>query len=278
MKSITTILAILVISQFCIAQDFSELKGFEYLGKISLPEGLSANPGQVSKNGKSLYVSLKDSNSDYQLYKYTRKKPGTLFSNSNKIIVTHPSETLKPSQPTTSSNEKIMVITSNDGSGWEGNNLYECKRKNKNKDPYEVKALSGINTEKAEAYPWISGDGLRLYFTSDDVLVMASRKNVSENFTNSKPLEYLSEFTRDILSCWLNQDESEIYFVSNNIIYYAKSEGRPGVFGEVNIFTGEFEEMDFIAGLSFTNDMKEMFLYYSDSEDGTQILQFKVLK
>lgn len=273
MKIISLFVTALLFSSISVAQDYSHIEGFQFLGTIPIPDNHSANPGELSRNGKSFYLSVKDTSNNYRLLRYTRKKAGSLFSNSKQLKGALDIDTLRPSQPSTSANEKILIITHNDGSGWDGNDLYECKRKNKKKDPYALKPISALNTSRSEAYPWVSANGLRLYYTGNDELMMSSRNSTSDEFGPGQILKFSSDINYDILSCWLPNDESAIYFVANNTIYMAKAQST-GLFGEVTVYADAFDEEDFIAGLSFTNDMSELFLYSSGDE--TRILHFKV--
>lgn len=96
------------------------------------------------------------------------------------------------------------------------------------KPELEKKFASTINTPtNCEAYPYLSDDGLRLYFTSDrgggfGMLYYCSRSSVNENFNKPKPLSqslsdgfYAATFTADELTIYASK-EGDIYTAKRN--------------------------------------------------------------
>src|SRR4030095_12241934 len=92
----------------------------------------------------------------------------------------------------------------------------------------EKNFASNINTPvNCEAYPYLSDNGLRLYFTSDrgggfGMLYYCSRSSVNENFDKPKPLSqslidgfYAATFTGDELTIYASK-EGEIYTANRN--------------------------------------------------------------
>ena len=78
------------------------------------------------------------------------------------------------------------------------------------------RALDEINIANAvDAYPWISTNGLRVYFTQNvegtDRIVMAERSSANEPFQKPVALDLnMNEYGN--MSCWLSNDELTIYF------------------------------------------------------------------
>ena len=74
---------------------------------------------------------------------------------------------------------------------------------NNKTQPYRL--LNELNTNSADAFPWLSHDGLRLYFTQEineeEVLVMTSRTNLNEKFGQYNDI-HLPQ-SGEILSVWL---------------------------------------------------------------------------
>lgn len=95
-----------------------------------------------------------------------------------------------------------------------------------------VRVLSEINDPAdADAYPWISGDGLRLYYTSganNNQLAYTSRPNVNSLFgtpailpiTVSSPSSY-----------WLSANELDVYICTNSQLYHATRTSTGSSFG-----------------------------------------------
>ncbi len=84
-----------------------------------------------------------------------------------------------------------------------------------------VLTVDELNTAaNADAYPWISGDGLRLYFTQeivdDDRLWVASRASVDDPFGTAVHL--LPNEPIEQVSSWLSADELTLWFTSGNVV------------------------------------------------------------
>ncbi|MFN0202709.1 MAG: hypothetical protein ACKVTZ_14390 [Bacteroidia bacterium] len=82
----------------------------------------------------------------------------------------------------------------------------------------EVRPLSEVNKENiSEAYPWISADGLRLFFTQNDDdrdhLYWMEREDVSMKFSNKQEVAIQSGQKGGKFSCWLTNSELEIYYI-----------------------------------------------------------------
>ena len=136
------------------------------------------------------------------------------------------------------------------------------------------RALSELNTPNSgEAYPWISNDGLRIYFTRgssiDDQLMYSERNSIDENFSEPVPLSINHDLVGNI-SQWLTEDELDIYFFTREInnlmattLYHATRNNINDEFNEpikVEVL-GELE--GYLLGPSFTNDLNQFFVLNS---------------
>lgn len=85
-----------------------------------------------------------------------------------------------------------------------------------------VRALNEINDPfQADAYPWLSNDGLRLYYIKGFVgnvnsIYYTSRPNIDSQFLPSQNLQISTITFPNFISCWLNNSETEIFIVENN--------------------------------------------------------------
>lgn len=140
-----------------------------------------------------------------------------------------------------------------------------------------ITPLDELNhSDIAEAYPWISDDGLTLYYVSGDFsagqMKVVHRNSLTEKFGEPKTL--FPSFD-DQLGCWLNQNQTNIFFVQRGHLYQASRTSVNEGFStpkEVNLdFKGHDNE--FFSGPSLTENMDELYLYYSG--DVTKIIQFK---
>lgn len=83
-------------------------------------------------------------------------------------------------------------------------------------DYENTRPLNELNSNGiSESYPHISGDGLTLYFTRGRIgssnLYTTSRSSLSSVF--SEPVLLASDFPSGSYSCWLTEDELDIYYL-----------------------------------------------------------------
>jgi hypothetical protein len=127
---------------------------------------------------------------------------------------------------------------------------------------------------KTESYPFISADGLDLYFTHDqsyDWLFYSQREASTGKWTVPVPLT-ISNFKDRIRSCYLSQDKNELYFISQDKLYKCRSiEGSRTDFGNAELI--EINHGTSVKGplsyLSFSADMSRMYAYVNLSGNTT---------
>lgn len=122
--------------------------------------------------------------------------------------------------------------------------------------------ISELNIQgKADAYPFLSSDGLRLYYVSDNDLYTATRASVNDVFGGKSALFKTITGTKGY-GCWLTSDELTIYYVINGSIYISKRSSVSEKFPEgttvLSIIGGSI-----FSGISFTPDMGELYAYKS---------------
>lgn len=137
---------------------------------------------------------------------------------------------------------------------------------------------------RAEAYPWISPDGLRLYYIAEDdnnpeeygldVVFMSERKSQGGRF--SKPQPVPMNFKGGVTSAWLTQDELTIYLVVESWDSDFGEDQYPMVVGTRESMNSPFTDFrpielmgvdGFVSGPSLTPNLTEMYLYYSTNTD-----------
>ncbi len=117
----------------------------------------------------------------------------------------------------------------------------------------------------AEAYPWMSEDGLRIYFTHDNVIEQWDRKSLSSKFENKK---VIVDDGSSIVGQWLNPTETEIWYTSGSggALYHGTRKNiKSGFenFEEIKLVTEEENYFGFISGPSLTPDETELYIFYS---------------
>ena len=139
-----------------------------------------------------------------------------------------------------------------------------------------VRALTEINTTMADAYPYLSPDGLRLYFTqnySTDNLFVASRSNVNSPFSNQQIVS--SNFNQYIRGCWFTNDELGIYYASSNALYYSSRPAIGNAFSTPVAITLTGLSGSFIGGPSLTPDQYKLYIYFNNGVTNYIIELFK---
>lgn len=141
----------------------------------------------------------------------------------------------------------------------------------------DIRALNEINTADADVYPWLSPDGLRLYFTQDQgniVLLMASRTSVDSLFGNVQPLSFNMPGL-DYVSCWLTNDELEIFLTTSSIgytdFYYANRSSINSPFSTPTQMQINGISPSFYSGPSLTQDKSQLFLYKGSGTDSIYV-------
>ncbi|MDD5528686.1 MAG: T9SS type A sorting domain-containing protein [bacterium] len=246
---------------------------------LIVPQNLIPGPGQLSKDGLKYYASIADSTGNYRLYVMSRNNLKEEFDSLSLTKLPgniNDVDTFSNSQPTITEDGKIMVFTKSWDNNWDNNDLWIAVR-NSLTDPFDsLRPLSEINiTDTADAYPWISPNGLHLYFAQEDsqgvYLYMASRSNRDSLFGAKESLKINFPGTNNF-SCFLTNNELEIYFRAG-IIYYAKRGSIGDTFSTPEAMP-EFSGIGFVSGLSLTPDSSELYLYNVPDTTGKWILKF----
>lgn len=155
----------------------------------------------------------------------------------------------------------------------------------------QSKICSFNNADKADAYSWISRNGKRIYYTKDDSkeeIWMAERPGLNHAFQNpvAIKIEGLSGNV-EIFSSWLTPDESTLYFITresdetfNTFLYKANFNKAKASFvnpQKINLDLGSNsnESSIFISGPSLSNDLSELFVYFSSDDNKDRLAFFE---
>lgn len=146
----------------------------------------------------------------------------------------------------------------------------------------EIKELN--NSDEADCYPFITEDGLRLYYTNSeeiDHIVFSKRKSLNDAFEKPQKVK-LEGNDSDVLSCWLTADELSIFYVVRKSNFGASTTLMRGTRNSVKEDFKEFTKIELkgkisgnLFGPSLTPDLGE--LYFYNSADNQRILKFKKL-
>jgi hypothetical protein len=237
---------------------------FTFADTLRFPAGYSPRPGQFSKDSLEYYLSF--AFDPYrQLYVLKRGMAGQPFGEPQILAGAINDTAFQNNQPTITSDKKTIVFARSTGGLWTENDLYIATRPDTSLPFDSVRALIELNsTDSADAYPWISPDGLRLYFTkgdgvNDDIFV-STRNDLSEAFSAPLPLDIDFMATRNI-SCWLSNDELEIYFTTGELgdsVMYSIRQNPSDMF-PAPVLIPSLSRYGFVSGISVAGD--ELYLY-----------------
>ena len=142
-----------------------------------------------------------------------------------------------------------------------------------------VRTLDEINgANLADAYPWISSDGLRIYFTKEfndtQELVVSERKDYHSDF--SPPVIVPTGNIRPT-SCWLSENELTAYVTDTKHLYFLKRSRRNVEFGPpIEIYLDGAPSHTFLTRASLDFSQNELFISILESGVGhSNMAQFK---
>ncbi|MCX6842359.1 MAG: hypothetical protein NTX53_08785 [candidate division WOR-3 bacterium] len=230
---------------------------------MDLPSEFVADPGQFSRDGLQYYIGLLPRDDVESLYVMGRAQLEVPFGIPRLVagsVNENPDSLPYTCQPSVTADGRTLVFVRSDWS-WDGNDLYLATRPDTSAPFDSVRALSEINVSgDADAYPWISPDGLRLYYTRGSSLAVASRESVQSPFGAPEPFPIRSG--GGFFSAWLTDDELETYFVGDGIDYAWRL--SPGDSFSVPVQHPEFSELGFVSGPSRFG--REFYLFNSSSD------------
>jgi len=145
--------------------------------------------------------------------------------------------------------------------------------------------LKEVNMEgSTDAYPWLSRDGLRLFWTQTidgmDQIVQAERPNLETPFGQAS-LMGLNLEKAENMSVWLSEDELiAVHTVREEgevDLYFSERKNKKEEFSTAAAILSleGVADLEFISAPSLTQDMEELYIYHSGANN-KQILRFKL--
>ncbi len=265
---------------------------FKYTGIVSTGNEVMPLVGQLSKDGLKMYFTSQNFAGEKQLFVMKREKQGDSFGKPIRLKGTINNPGYDIIMPSLSADEKIMVFVNSVDGTQKGNELFITTRDEQASNdlfistrvaedgPFvNVRSLDEINDpELSDSYPYLSNDGLRIYFTkqkgSEITFHVAERNEVNARFSKPKKLEFNLPKISNNMSCFFSQDELEIFALSGDKIYHARRESINGKFSMPIEIGQSGDENGYMSGISMTQDNTELFVFNSIGFRNTQILRF----
>ena len=147
-----------------------------------------------------------------------------------------------------------------------------------------VQPVNPSKDDKARAYPWLSSDGLRLYYTmcNEQIVYVSSRESHAVGFGDGQPLNLEQGHQ---ISCWFTDDELTAYFIVRGgesgaglttALNRAVRKSRDAEFSYPESITLHGIGLHgFLSGASFTQDENFLYLYNARVGSPKVILEFQ---
>ena len=136
---------------------------------VGEPINTEGNEGSVALNnrGTNMYLTLckVEKKKSLGCAIYISKRKGKLWENPQQLQIKLDSNT-SIGHPTLSSDEKILIFSSDLGDGYGGKDLWLVKREKRNRWSEPINLGPAVNTTGDEMFPFLHPDGT-LYFSSD---------------------------------------------------------------------------------------------------------------
>lgn len=259
-KLLSIPLSLLIVTLASAQSEFNTLGKYSFRQEFYFGDSLTISPGQLSKNGNNYYFGIHadaDTGDVYDIYRFDLKTRLTPL-----YIAAIPGY-IELIQPSVNADGTCIILTVNSFKGWGRNDLMQCIY-DESGNVIQSRLLNELNAkDTSDAYPWISPDGKNIYFTRGDKLFFSSRKSIDSDFDPPTPLQFEGDFQLEVISCWLTNNEKKIFIVSDNKIYMSKRSNKKKPFPLPALHTAEFNDMEFISAVSFTPDLKQMYMYHS---------------
>ncbi len=251
---------------------------FRYQGEIET--GVQAMPliGQLSKDGDAMYYTSQTSRGKMLLYRMEREANGE-FSEPERLEGLIESDITDVLMPTLTADEKTIVFVHSPKGFQKGSDLYIAESAGRDGAYKNVRPLDEINNpDLAEFYPWISADGLSIYYSRQegkDIKIYAStRTGKNKRFSEPTKVDINIPKVENNMSAWLSNNELEMFVLSGNNIYYSTRTSKSDDFSSP-IEIAKANSDGFLSGVTITQDQEEMYVYNSLGFRNTQLIRFK---
>jgi len=250
---------------------------FQPAGQVEVGTEMMPLIGQLSKDGRNMYLTGQNHQGKKQLYKMSRTQLGASFNLPEKIAGEINSGKYDIIMPTVSKDEQTMVFVHSANGMQSGNDLF-VTTKGENGEYTNIRPLDEINDPNvSDSYPWLSSDGLRIYFTkqhgSKITFYTAERSSLEGTFTKPAEMGVTLPKVNNNMSCYLSSDETEFYALSGESIYYAARRTGKDKFS-LPVEIANTSSSGYLSGITITDDASEMFVYNSVGFRNTQIIKF----
>lgn len=200
-----------------VAQSTFSTKGiFTFVNQLNIPASFEVGPGQISKDGNTFMLGLIDGDLENMvdlhsdLYFYNLKVANAALP-LQACNLSNPVDSMRLFQASASDNADYMVFVVNAYAGWNDNEL-GIVSKQSDGTYSKITLLNELNdTMVSDAYPWLSADAKRIYYSRDFRLMYAERSSTDSSFSAPVPVDFVGDVQLEIVSVWLSADEKKYF-------------------------------------------------------------------
>lgn len=271
MKSTLILLMLIPVLLFAQEEKYKKIPGVKYMRQIQASNDAQLNPGQVSKDSKRYYCPEITADGKAVVKVYDMK-----FKLLSAYQVEIPEGMEFAGKISLTEDEQVLLFTVTTDNSWSNNDLVIAEFDPKTRSYRKPRLLGEVNESGvADAYPYISADGLRIYWVRDNYIMYSSRKD--RKFVFRYPDELKLQYPESsVLSCWLSSDELTLYFITlETIIYKCTRKSLSEPFSTPEIFSDKWNNAGFFSAVNVVSPY--IFMFYSPDEYNKEmIIQYKM--
>lgn len=224
---------------------------------------LRAGPGRLSYDGLRFICGLRLEDGAERLYEYTRASLDDDWG-APEPVAGQINEGSNNSQATLSADGRILIFVRNQTDLWEDNDLWMATRKDTTESFGDLRRVTELAAEGAEAYPFLSSNGRRLYYVAYQGLMTARYHKGKGVFKEPEPVLD----SPSIISAWLSRDELSIVISDGYTLSFAERKSLKKPFAN---FTSILipDNLGFVSSPSFDPN-GELYLYCSVDIEETE--------
>jgi len=223
---------------------------------------VGAGPGRLSSDGLRFVCGLVEPDGRQRLYVWSRRSLRARWKGPVPLGVSV--DSASSIQPTLSDDGLRLVFVRNQEGRWEDNDLWMAERCSTRLPFGAPRPLDELNTDDVEAYPLLSGDGRRLYYTCKDGIMVSVFDEKRGRFGEPEPVAITGiREGVSMSSCWLSPDELTLVgMVFSGALLYARRPSLDAGFTVVDCCVSFDMQGVFLSCPSFS-PKGELYLYAS---------------
>lgn len=169
---------------------------------------------EVSGDGLTMYFAREPAGANFDVFVANRASRGEPWTNIRELSEVNSDLSEFPSG--TADGGRVLALNrNNDPDGAGGDDLYLATRESPLAAFTVPVNVSELNTAADERNPFITEDGLELWFEVDGTIVFATRADLASPFNPPTPVDVINQDGASDIDPWLSPDQRTLFFASN---------------------------------------------------------------